>query len=37
MMTDIIAALNMLEKEKNISKELMIDSIEKAIVSACER
>ena len=36
-MTDIIAALNMLEKEKNISKELMIDSIEKAIVSACER
>ena len=36
-MTDIIAALNMLEKEKNISKELMIDSIEKAIISACER
>ena len=26
-MTDIIAALNMLEEEKNISKEMMIDSI----------
>lgn len=37
MMTDIIAALNMLEEEKNISKEMMIDSIEKAIISACER
>lgn len=36
-MTEIIAALNMLEKEKNISKESMIDSIEKAIVSACEK
>lgn len=36
-MTDIIAALNMLEEEKNISKEMMIDSIEKAIISACER
>ena len=37
MRTDIIAALNMLEEEKNISKEMMIDSIEKAIISACER
>ncbi|MBP3718134.1 MAG: transcription termination/antitermination protein NusA [Eubacterium sp.] len=36
-MTDIIVALNMLEEEKNISKEMMIDSIEKAIISACER
>ena len=36
-MSDIIEALNMLEKEKGISKQTMIDSIEKAIVSACER
>ncbi len=36
-MTEIIEALNMLEKEKNIEKAVMIDSIEKAIVSACER
>ena len=36
-MTEIIEALNMLEKEKSIDKAVMIDSIEKAIVSACER
>ncbi len=36
-MSDIIEALNKLEKEKGISKQVMIDSIEKAIVSACEK
>ena len=34
-MTEIIEALNMLEKEKSIDKAVMIDSIEKAIVYAC--
>ena len=36
-MTEIIEALNKLEKEKGISKEIMIESIEKAIISACEK
>lgn len=36
-MSEIIDALNMLEKEKNISKEEMILSIENAIRSACEK
>ena len=36
-MSDIIEALNMLEKTKGIKKEVLISSIEKAIVSACEK
>ena len=36
-MSEIIEALKVLEKEKNISKEEMIESIEKAILSACEK
>ncbi|MCR5213190.1 MAG: transcription termination factor NusA [Eubacterium sp.] len=36
-MSEIIDALNTLEKEKGISKRVLIDSIEKAIVSACEK
>ena len=36
-MSEIIDALNVLEKEKSISKEEMIESIEKAITSACEK
>ena len=36
-MTEIIEALNMLEREKNISKEEMMLSIEKAVASACEK
>lgn len=36
-MSEIIEALNVLEKEKGISKEDMIESIEKAILSACEK
>ena len=36
-MSEIIDALNVLEKEKGISKEDMIEAIEKAILSACEK
>lgn len=34
-MSEIIDALNQLEKEKGISKDLIMDAIEKSIVSAC--
>ena len=36
-MSDIIEALKKLEEEKGIPKQTMIESIEKAIVSACEK
>ena len=36
-MSEIIEALNTLEKEKQISKEDMIEAIERAITSACEK
>ena len=36
-MSEIIAALNDLEKEKNISKEIIMEAIEKSIVLACEK
>ena len=36
-MSEIIDALNQLEKEKNISKEVIMDAIEKSLVSACEK
>ena len=36
-MSEIIEALNTLEKEKNISKDDMIEAIERAITSACEK
>ena len=36
-MSEIIDALNVLEKEKDIKKEEMIEAIEKAITSACEK
>lgn len=36
-MSEIIDALNQLEKEKNISKEYIMDAIEKSLVSACEK
>lgn len=36
-MSEIIDALNQLEKEKDISKELLMDAIEKSLVSACEK
>ncbi len=36
-MSEIIEALNQLEREKNISKEVIMDAIEKSLASACER
>ncbi len=36
-MSELIDALNQLEKEKNISKESIIDAIEKAVTAACEK
>ncbi|MDD6327575.1 MAG: transcription termination factor NusA [Eubacteriales bacterium] len=36
-MSEIIDALNQLEKEKNISKEVIMDAIEKSLLSACEK
>lgn len=36
-MSEIIDALNQLEKEKNISKEVIMDAIEKSLISACEK
>ena len=36
-MSEIIDALNQLEREKNISKEVIMDAIEKSLASACER
>lgn len=36
-MSEIIDALNQLEKEKNISKEVIMDAIEKSLASACEK
>ncbi len=36
-MSEIIDALNQLEREKNVSKELVMEAIEKSLVAACER
>ena len=36
-MSEIIEALNQLEKERNISKEVIMSAIEKSIVTACEK
>lgn len=36
-MSEIIDALNQLEKEKSISKDLIMDAIEKSLESACEK
>ena len=36
-MSEIIDALNQLEKEKNISKDVIMDAIEKSLESACEK
>lgn len=36
-MSEIIDALVQLEKEKNIKKEMIMDAIEKSLVSACEK
>ncbi len=36
-MSEIIAALNELEREKNISKEKLMETIERSLYSACEK
>ncbi len=36
-MSEIIDALNQLEREKNVSKELVMEAIEKSLVAACEK
>ncbi len=36
-MSEIIDALNQLEKEKSISKDVIMDAIEKSLESACEK
>lgn len=36
-MSEIIDALNQLEKEKNIRKEIIMEAIEKSLYSACEK
>lgn len=36
-MSEIIEALNQLEKEKNISKDVLLDAIEKSLKTACKK
>ena len=36
-MSEIIDALNQLEREKSVSKELVMEAIEKSLVAACEK
>lgn len=36
MNTELFEALNILEKEKNISKETLLDAIENSLISACK-
>ena len=35
MNTELMEALTILEKEKNISKDVMMDAIENSLISAC--
>ena len=36
MNTELLEALNILEQEKNISKDTMMDAIENSLISACK-
>ena len=36
-MSEIIEALNQLEKEKNISKDILLDAIERSLKAACKK
>ena len=36
MNNELLEALNVLEEEKNISKETMMDAIENSLISACK-
>ena len=35
MNTELMEALTILEKEKNISRDVMMDAIESSLISAC--
>ena len=36
MNTELLEALNILEKEKDISKETLLDAIENSLLNACK-
>ena len=36
-MSEIIEALNQLEKERNISKDVLLDAIERSLKTACKK
>ena len=36
MNTELLEALNILEKEKDISKETLLDAIENSLINACK-
>ena len=36
MNTELMEALTILEKEKNISRDVMLDAIENSLISACK-
>ena len=36
MNTELLEALNILEQEKDISKETLMDAIENSLISACK-
>ena len=36
MNTELLEALDILEKEKNISKDVMLEAIENSLLSACK-
>ena len=36
MNTELMEALNILEKEKNISKEVLLEAIEQSLIQACK-
>ena len=36
MNTELLEALNILEKEKDISKETLLDAIENSLMTACK-
>ena len=36
MNTELLEALNILEKEKDISKETLLDAIENSLMNACK-
>ncbi len=37
MNTELLEALTILEKEKNISKEVLMEAIEQSLIQACKK